>query len=143
VGAAVAGGGELTGTIEIQRAGQAVLPDDMIEHLEAAVERFLGRKRAVERLSGGIVGSENEGRLGQVRSKPPVRTTVDEDQLAETCPAFSTSPVVALRTVSALGWNIGITEPAPESFRVELDSVLLFQGFSEMAVVVLCEQGPT
>jgi len=68
---------------------------------------------------------------------------IDEDQFTEACPAFSTSAVVALRPVTALGWDIGSTEPAPESFRVELDAVLFLQGFSEVAVVVLREQGPT
>ena len=139
MGAAVPGGGELAGLIEVQGRGEAVLAADVVEYLEAGGQRLLGCEEAVEWHPGGIVGSQDEGGMRPGRSKPRVRAAVDEDELAQACPALSFAAVVALGAMATLGRDVTVPEPAAESFAVDLESVLLFQSFGEVVVVVLGE----
>lgn len=139
MGAAVPGSGELAGFVEIQCRREAVLPADVIEYLEAGVKRLLWRKEAVEGYAGGIVGSQHECRMWPGRSKPRVRAAVDEDEFAKACPALSPPAVVAPGVMATLGRDVIVPEPAAERLPVDLESVLFFQSFGEVIVVVLGE----
>ena len=64
MGAAMAGGSELAGFVEVQGLREAVTPGDLVENTEAAVKRLLRVELTVQGHAGGVVGGEDEGALG-------------------------------------------------------------------------------
>ncbi|MEO0081578.1 MAG: hypothetical protein ABIL25_04710 [candidate division WOR-3 bacterium] len=93
--AAVPGGGELTGPIEIQGPWEAVTAGNVIEeNLKGVGKRFLGIEFAPNWPAGSVVGGEDEGCGWAVGAKPGMGTAVNEDQLAEAGAAF---PATAAR----------------------------------------------
>jgi len=68
----------------------------MIEYAEAAGQRLLGFKLAVEGYTGGVVGGKDERSGWQGWAEPRVGTTINEDEFAEASPALTTSAVIAL-----------------------------------------------
>ena len=137
VDTAMAGSGELTGSVEVQDSGQAMLAEDVVEGLEASVEGFLGIEEAVERFPGGIVGGEDEGGFGSVFPKPGVWAAVEEEHLAELSAALSSS---AVNGGLVSGWpELGAAEPVANRLIAKLNAVFIGQGFGEVGDVVVVE----
>ena len=141
MGTAMAGGSKLAGVVEVECSGQAMTSADLMEDAEATIERFLRIELAVEWHAGGVIGGEDESCRWKGGAKPGMRAAVDEDELAEACPAFSSASVVALRAMAMLGRDTGGTEPTADGIGTELDSFLFGEGLGEVAGVVLGELG--
>src|SRR6516225_1983203 len=82
LGAAVAGGDELAGAVEVEGAGQAEADEDLVTDLEAAVAVFLGLELAPQRLAGGVVAGQQQAAVRMAGAEPGVRTAVEEQQLS-------------------------------------------------------------
>jgi hypothetical protein len=138
MGAAMAGGRELSGPVEVESFGQAVAMEDVVEDRKAAVEGFLVEEEAPERLAGGVVGGkdEDERELGPVGSEPVMGATIEEEEFTEAGTARTTAAMLALGSVAALGRDPGSPEPTSDGLAAEFDLVVLFEGFGKVTGIV-------
>ena len=136
----VAGSGELAGSVDIEAFRQAVAAEDAVEHLEAAVTGFLRMEATMQRLTGGVIGAEDEGKRWPVLSEPGMGAAVQEDQFALAGSAFSLSEVASSCRLPGVAEALG-SEPAADSLIADGDVVFLGQDLGEMGEVEVEEVG--
>ena len=123
MGAAVAGSRELAGSVEVHAVGKTVAVEDVVKHLEAGVTCLLRCEQPLQWPAGGIVGAEDQGQHGEVRSEPRVRATIEKEHGAELGLAFAAAAMVM--TVVLFRTEVLASEPAADGLAAQVDSELI------------------
>ncbi len=129
--AAVAGGGEVGGAIQVEGSWQATAGEDLQADLEATVEVLLVLEEAVEGFSRGIIGAQDQG--GDLGAEPRVGGAVEEEHLALLEGALPALAMDAL--ISDLAAEAQRTKPQPEGLAVNADIFLCLEDLGEVGEI--------
>lgn len=88
------GGGELRGTVKVETRRQAITREDLLTDCKAAIEILLIAKESTERLTRGIIRTEQKRAL--CGTEPMVRGTIEEQQLTHSGRTLPSLPMAPL-----------------------------------------------
>jgi len=84
---------ELGGPVLIKLEGEARFGEDLGADLEASVAILVGREFSREGFSGGVIGAEDQTRLGSGFSEPGRWGAIEEEEFSFPLAAFSSAAV--------------------------------------------------
>jgi len=139
VNAAMTGGLELRGAVQVETLREAVFLEDFGEKEEASIAVFLLAKKTAQGLAGGVVAAEEQRAGRMIVPEPMVRAAVEKEHFAFAGfaqAAFSMLAGFANGSAFALA-----PEPAANRLVAKGNSLLFLQGFGEMGEVVAFVRG--